>query len=66
MMEKKLYRSRNNYMLAGICGGLGEYFDIDPTIIRLIVAFSALIAGSGIILYLIAWIIIPLAPNDRP
>lgn len=65
-MEKKLYRSRNNYMLAGICGGLGEYFDIDPTIIRLIVAFSALIAGSGIILYLIAWIIIPLAPNDQP
>lgn len=51
-------------MLAGVCGGLGDYFDIDPTIIRLLVAFTALIAGSGILLYLIAWIVIPLAPQD--
>jgi phage shock protein C len=61
-MSKRLYRSRNNYMLAGICGGLGEYFNIDPTIIRLIVAFSALLAGSGILVYIIAWFIIPVSP----
>lgn len=60
-MYRKLYRSRKNYMLAGICGGLGEYFNIDPTIIRLIVAFSMLL-GGGVFVYLIAWIIIPLDP----
>ncbi len=63
MNQKKLYRSRNNYMVGGICGGLGEYFDIDPTIVRLLVAFSFLLAGSGLLLYLIAWLIIPLAPE---
>lgn len=62
-MEKKLYRSRKNYMIAGICGGLGDYFQIDPTIIRLIVAFSALLGGTGLFIYLIAWIIIPIEPE---
>lgn len=61
---KRLYRSRNNYMLAGICGGLGEYFDVDPTIVRLFVALSFLLAGSGLLLYLLAWLIIPVAPTD--
>jgi phage shock protein PspC (stress-responsive transcriptional regulator) len=62
IMAKKLYRSRKDYMLAGICGGLGEYFDIDPTIIRLLVAFSIFL-GGGILVYLIAWIVIPLEPE---
>lgn len=61
-MEKKLYRSRKNYMVAGICGGLGEYFQIDPTIIRLAVAFTFLLGGTGLLVYLVAWIIIPLEP----
>lgn len=60
-MYKKLYRSRKNYMISGVCGGVGEYFDIDPTIIRLIVAFTMLL-GGGVIVYLIAWFIIPLNP----
>lgn len=64
-MTKKLYRSRKNYMLAGICGGLGEYFDIDPTIIRLAVAFTIFL-GGGILVYLIAWMIIPLEPETTP
>ena len=63
-MEKKLYRSRTNYMIAGVCGGLGEYFEIDPTIIRLLLIFATLIAGSGILFYLIAWLVIPLAPQN--
>lgn len=62
-MEKKLYRSRKNFMIAGICGGLGEYFNIDPTVIRLIAAFSVLLGGTGLFVYLIAWIVIPLEPE---
>ncbi len=58
-MDKRLYRSSENRMIAGICGGLGEYFDIDPTIVRLIVVAAALAAGSGLLAYLLAWIIIP-------
>ncbi len=57
---KKLYRSRKSRMIAGICGGIGEYFGVDPTIIRLVWAlFTIASIGGGIILYLIAWIIIP-------
>jgi phage shock protein C len=63
-MEKKLYRSRTNYMLAGICGGLGEYFNVDATLIRLAFAFATVIGGAGILFYLIAWIIIPLRPME--
>jgi phage shock protein C len=62
-MTKKLYRSRKDYMLAGICDGLGEYFDIDPTIISLAVAFSIFL-GGGIFVYLIAWIVISLEPEE--
>lgn len=59
MENKKLYRSTTNCMLAGVCGGIGEYFNIDPTLIRLAwVLFSAL-GGSGILAYIIAAIIIP-------
>lgn len=60
MKSKKLYRSKKNRIIAGICGGLGEYFNIDPTIVRLIWVFLVVFGmGAGIILYLIAWIIIP-------
>lgn len=58
-MNKKLYRSRDNRTICGVCGGIGEYFNIDPTIIRLAwVAFCA-IGGSGFIAYIIAALIIP-------
>lgn len=50
-------------MIAGVCGGLGEYFDIDPTLIRLAVATSLVLAGSGLLFYLVAWIIIPVDPR---
>jgi phage shock protein C len=62
-MYEKLYRSKDNRMLAGICGGLGEYFNIDPTIVRLLFIFGALFAGIGVIPYLVGWIVIPLAPR---
>ena len=59
-MNKKLYKSSNNRMLEGVCGGLGVYFNIDPTIIRLLwAALTACSCGTGIIAYILAAIIIP-------
>lgn len=61
MSDKRLYRSSTNYMLAGVCGGIAEYFNIDPTLIRLAwVIFSCLgMVWTGIVAYIIAAIIIP-------
>jgi phage shock protein C len=59
MEEKKLYRSVKNRMLGGVCGGLGEFFGIDPTIIRLLWAFATIFFGVNILIYLVGWIIIP-------
>ncbi|MBE3592761.1 MAG: PspC domain-containing protein [Thermoanaerobacter sp.] len=61
-MKKRIYRSKTNRMLGGVCGGIAEYFNVDPTIVRLIWAFAAVIWGSGLLAYLIAWIIIPEEP----
>ena len=61
MSDKKLYRSKTQRMLCGVCGGIGEYFNIDPTLIRLLfVLFGC--AGGGILAYIIAAIIIPDGP----
>ena len=62
-MEKKLYRSRTNKKLFGVCGGLAEYFDIDPTVLRLILVLAVVCAGVGLVAYLIAALIIPVNPN---
>ena len=62
-MEKKLYRNTSNKVIAGVCSGLAEYLNIDPTIIRLIWALIGL-SGAGIIAYLIAAVIIPEKPSD--
>lgn len=59
VMERKLYRSRTNRMIFGVCGGLGKYFNIDPTIIR-IVAVASLLAGTlGFWIYIIMAIVVP-------
>lgn len=58
-MPKKLYRSQSNRYICGVCGGIAEYFNIDPTIVRLIFALVGLGGGSGIIFYIIAAIVIP-------
>lgn len=57
---KKLYRSNQDHMIAGVCGGLAEYFNIDPTIMRLGFVGFALAGGSAIILYALMWLIVPL------
>lgn len=61
-MEKKLYKSSQNKMLDGVCGGIAEYFGIDPTVVRLIWALFSLMGGCGILAYIIAAIIIPRNP----
>lgn len=58
-MEKKLYRSNENKMLCGVCGGIGEYLGVDPTVIRLAWALLCLAAGVGILAYIVAAIIMP-------
>ena len=63
-LNRRLYRSSNNKMICGVCGGLGEYFNIDPTIIRLVWALFAC-SGTGFLVYLIAAIIIPLDVDIR-
>lgn len=63
---KRLYRSGTERMLGGVCGGLGEHLDVDPSIIRLIwVVVTAFSLGIGLIVYIAAWIIIPEEPK-RP
>ncbi len=56
---KQLTRSRSDYMLGGVCAGLGRYFGIDPTIVRLVFVLLAISGGSGVLLYLVLWIVIP-------
>lgn len=57
--EKRLTRSTKDKIIAGVCGGLGEYFDIDPIILRIIFAVIALTAGSGFIIYIVLWVVMP-------
>ena len=59
---KRVYRSRLDRMVGGVCGGLGEYFEVDPTLIRLLFVLGTLAGGPGVIAYLILLVIVPLEP----
>jgi phage shock protein C len=61
-MTKRLYRSRKQRVLAGVCGGLGEYFDVDPVFVRILTVILTFAHGIGLIAYLVAWIAMPKAP----
>jgi phage shock protein C len=61
---KRLYRSRKNRMIAGVCGGIAEYFNIDPVIVRLIVVALFFVGGSALLAYIIAMIVIPYQPYE--
>ena len=61
---KRVYRSKKSKMLAGVCGGIAEYFDVDPVLVRLLFVMLALMGFAGIILYLVAWLIIPESPGQ--
>ncbi len=62
-MDKRLYKSTKDKKLCGVCGGVAEYFNIDPTLVRLGWALFCILGGSGIIAYIIAAIIIPDNPG---
>lgn len=62
-MNKRLYKSYSNKMLCGVCGGIAEYFNLDPTLIRLGWVIFSLAGGSGVLAYIIAAIIIPDGSN---
>ena len=62
-MEKRLYKSNRNKMIDGVCGGVAEYFDIDPTLVRLAAVVLTCMGGSGVFAYIVAAIIIPRDPN---
>ena len=63
-MSKRLYRSLENRMIAGVCGGIAEYMDLDPTIVRLAWVVMVFGLGFGILEYIVAWIIVPERPFE--
>ena len=64
--QKRLYRSSDDRMIAGVCAGLAEYMGVDPVLVRLAMVLFTLAGGSGIIIYVIAWIIMPERPEEQP
>jgi phage shock protein C len=56
---RKLYRSRSQRMLAGVCGGLAEYFNVDATLIRVLFLVLAVFGGTGLVIYVVMWLIVP-------
>ncbi len=61
-MEKRLYRSRNDRKLAGVCAGIAEYYGWVPTLVRVAWIVLTLLGGSGILIYLIMWLVMPESP----
>jgi phage shock protein PspC (stress-responsive transcriptional regulator) len=62
---KRLFRSRTDRVLAGVCAGIGEYTEVDPTVIRLVWAVLTLLSfGVGLVAYIVAWILIPEGKNE--
>lgn len=59
MNTKKLMRSSNNKMIAGVCGGLADYLNLDPTVVRLIFMLLFFLGGHGLLVYLILWLVMP-------
>lgn len=62
MEPKRLYRSRTDTMLGGVCAGLAKYFALDPTVVRLVFVLLFLLAGHGLLIYLIMWLVVPPEP----
>ena len=60
---RELYRSRSNRQVAGVCGGLAQYFNLDATLIRILFVVLAVLGGSGLVLYVAMWIIVPNEPS---
>jgi len=63
---KRLMRSSRDKKIAGVCAGLADYFDLDPTLVRVVWLLAILFAGTGFLVYLILWIVLPVAPATLP
>ena len=63
-MKKKLYRIKHGQQLAGVCGGIAEFLNIDPTIVRVLWAFAVLCAGTGVLAYIVCALVIPEKPDN--
>jgi len=62
MEQKRITRSRKERMIAGVCGGLAEYLDVDPTVMRLLFVLASFVNGLGVVAYLVLWFVAPEAP----
>jgi phage shock protein C len=62
METKRLYRSQTDKIVGGVCAGLGKYFGIDPTVVRLIFVILTLLGASGVLIYLVLWVVVPPEP----
>jgi len=63
-MEKRLYKSRRNRTLLGVCGGIGEYLDVDPTLIRILWILFTFMGGAGILAYIVCALVMSNDPNE--
>jgi phage shock protein PspC (stress-responsive transcriptional regulator) len=63
---KRLMRSSRDKRIGGVCAGLADYFDLDPTIVRVVWLLAIFFAGTGFLVYIILWIVLPLAPTGLP
>ena len=64
-MEKRLYRSPTEHRIAGICGGLSEYFNVDPVLVRVIFVILFLLSGVGLMAYIILWLVLPVREKEE-
>jgi len=65
-VPKRLMRSSRDKKIAGVCAGLADYFDLDPTLVRVLWLLAIFFAGTGFLVYLILWIVLPVAPPTLP
>jgi phage shock protein PspC (stress-responsive transcriptional regulator) len=63
---KRLMRSSRDKKIGGVCAGLADYFDLDPTLVRVLWLLAVFCAGTGFLVYLVLWIVLPLAPPACP
>ncbi len=66
MESRKLYRSRSDKILAGVCRGLAQYLNLDTTVVRLLFVLLFFLGGHGLVIYLILWILMPVEPLLAP
>ena len=62
MQKQRLYRSTKDKMIAGVCGGLADFFGLDVSLVRLLAVIMALLGGHGVLVYIILWIVVPVQP----